>query len=169
MHPGACGSALYIRSAHGTETTVQILCSKNMLAPLKKVTLPRRELIAALAGLRLLNFFCKETGHDITKATLWSVSTVALGWIRNDPQKWKNGGTVLRGCLKIPIGHTREPNRRIHCQMKRQSPSYFGPLKPLVALLNPPDSVLIGNCFASRPGFFVLCDMRGNGGDLQEN
>jgi hypothetical protein len=56
---------------------------------LKKVTLPRLELIAALVGARLLNYFCKETGHDVTEATLWLDSTVALGWIHNDPKRWK--------------------------------------------------------------------------------
>ena len=80
---------LYIRSTHRTGTLVRIVCSKNRLAPLKKVTLPRLELIAALIGARLLHYFCKETGYDIAEATLWSDSTVALGWICNDPNRWK--------------------------------------------------------------------------------
>ena len=79
---------LYIWSTHGTETQVRILCSKNRLA-LLKVTLPRLELIAALVGARLLNYVCRETGYDVTGTTLWSDSTVALGWIRNDPNSWK--------------------------------------------------------------------------------
>jgi hypothetical protein len=83
------GTALYIHSTHGTETTVRIVCSKNRLAPLKRVTIPRLELIAALIGARLLNYFCQETGHDVTEATLWPDSIVALGWIRNDPNRWK--------------------------------------------------------------------------------
>ena len=85
----AYGAVLYIRSTRETKTHVQIVCSKNRLAPLKKVTLPRLELIAALVGARLLNYFCKETGYDVTEATLWSDSTVSLGWIRNDPNRWK--------------------------------------------------------------------------------
>jgi hypothetical protein len=70
------------------ETTVQIVYSKNRLAALK-VTLLRLELIATLVGARLLNYYCKEMGHDITKATLWSDSTVVLGWILNDRNSWK--------------------------------------------------------------------------------
>jgi hypothetical protein len=53
------------------------------------MSVAKLELVAALVGGRLLNYFCKETGHDITKATLCSDSTVALGWIRNDPNNWK--------------------------------------------------------------------------------
>jgi len=56
---------LYIRSIHRTGTLVRILCSKNRLASLKRVTLPRLKLIAALIGARLLHYFCKETRHDI--------------------------------------------------------------------------------------------------------
>ena len=37
------GAVLYIRSTHRTGTLVRIVCSKNRLAPLKRVTLPRLE------------------------------------------------------------------------------------------------------------------------------
>jgi hypothetical protein len=66
----AYGAVLYIRSTYGSETRVQIVCSKSRLAPLQKVTIPRLELIAALVGARLLNYFCNETGYDVTQATL---------------------------------------------------------------------------------------------------
>jgi len=42
-----------------------------------------------LFGARLLHYFCKETGHDIAEAILWSDSTVPLGWICNDPNRRK--------------------------------------------------------------------------------
>jgi hypothetical protein len=84
----AYGAVLYIRSTHETETSVQIVCSKNRLTPLKKVSLPRLELIAALIGAPLLHYFCKATRHSISEATLWSDSAVTLGWIRNDPNRW---------------------------------------------------------------------------------
>jgi hypothetical protein len=83
----AYGAALYIHSTHWTEITVRIVCSKNRLAPLIKVILRRIKLIAALIGARLLNYFCQENRHNVTEATLWSDSTVALGWIRNDPNR----------------------------------------------------------------------------------
>jgi hypothetical protein len=68
---------------------VRIVCSKNRLAPLKKVTFPRLEVIAALIEAHFLHYVCKETGHEISEAILWSDSTVALRWICNDPNRWK--------------------------------------------------------------------------------
>jgi hypothetical protein len=117
----AYGAALYIRSKHGTETVVRIACSKNRLVPLKKVTLPRLELIAALVGARLLNYFCKETGQDITKATLWSDSTVALGWIRSDPNRWKT--FVENRVTEIQTYTT--PMQWKHCPGEDNPPDYL--------------------------------------------
>lgn len=98
----AYGATLYVRTLERNEVSVQLACSKNRLSPIKKVTLPRLELLAALTGSRLLRYFCESTGHNITKATLWSDSMVALGWIRNDPNKWKtfvsNRVTEIQGC-----------------------------------------------------------------------
>ena len=98
----AYGAALYIRTDDNNEVSVQLACSKNRLSPIKKVTLPRLELLAAMTGSRLLQYFCQSTGYDITKATLWSDSMVALGWIRNDPNKWKafvsNRVTEIQNC-----------------------------------------------------------------------
>jgi hypothetical protein len=85
----AYGAALYMRSAHTNEYLVRLVCSKSRLAPLKRVTLHRLELIAAVVGARLLDYFCRETGQDAARATLWSDSTVALGWICSDPKRWK--------------------------------------------------------------------------------
>ena len=104
-------AALYIRSTNTTGALVQIVCSKNRLVPLKRVTLPRLELIAALVGARLLNYFCKETGHDATRATLWSDSTVALGWICSDPKRWKP--FVANRVMEIQSYTT--PSQWMHC------------------------------------------------------
>jgi hypothetical protein len=84
----AHGAVIYIRSTNRRDTLVRIVCGKNRLAYLK-VTLPQLELIAALITARLLQYFCRETEYDIAKAILWSDSTVALGWIRNDLRNWK--------------------------------------------------------------------------------
>jgi len=51
--------------------------------------------------------------------------------------------------------------------MKGRNPSSLGPRQHPDALLNLPASVLIGVCFASKPGSFALCDMRDGKGDLR--
>jgi hypothetical protein len=85
----AYGAALYIRSTEGNNTLVRLACSKNRLAPVKRVTLPRLELLAALVGTQLLSYSCEATGYDTTRATLWTDTTVSLSWIRSDPNSWK--------------------------------------------------------------------------------
>jgi len=78
-------SALYISSTKDDKTLVRLTCSKNRLAPLKTVTLSRLELLAALVGTRLLHYFYTVTSYDINQAILRSEATMALGWIRSDP------------------------------------------------------------------------------------
>jgi hypothetical protein len=75
--------SVWCRAIHTIGVRDYMLCSpsvyKKRLAPLKKVTLPRLESLAALLRARLLRYFCHETGFV---AILWSDSTVTLGWIR---------------------------------------------------------------------------------------
>jgi len=85
----AYGAALYIRSCMADHNVIHIACSKNRLAPVKKVTHPQLELLAALVGARLLHYFREATCIDITEATLWADLTVALGWIHQDLNRWK--------------------------------------------------------------------------------
>jgi hypothetical protein len=80
---------LYIHSSKDDKTLIRLACSKNRLAPVKRINLPRLELLAALEGTRVLHYFGRATGYDINLAILWSEATVALGWIRSDPNRWK--------------------------------------------------------------------------------
>jgi hypothetical protein len=94
---------------HGA--TVQLMCSKNRLAPLKRVTLPCLELLAALLGAKLLRYFCQAMDYPITDATLWSDSMVTLGWIRGDPNNWKT--FVCNRVTEIQVSTT--PSQWRHC------------------------------------------------------
>ena len=62
----AYGAVLYCRIQDNDDISVRLICSKNGLSPIKKVTLPRLELLAALMGSRLLKYFCNSTGCDMT-------------------------------------------------------------------------------------------------------
>lgn len=107
----AYGAALYTHSTTEEGVLVRLACSKNRLAPVKKVTLPRLELLAAMLGARLLHYFCNATAHDITQATLWTDSTVTLGWIRSDPNRWK---TFI--CNRVTEIHSyTDPAQWRHC------------------------------------------------------
>ena len=79
----AYGVVFNIISCVVNDNVVHLACRKNLLASVKKVTLPMLELLAALVGATLLRYFCHATFLDITEATLWTDTTVALGCVLN--------------------------------------------------------------------------------------
>jgi hypothetical protein len=84
----AYGAVIHLKSITDNSVTVRLICSKARLAPIKRITLPRLELLAALVATRLMRYLCKAIECDISKATLWSDSAIALAWIRGDPNRW---------------------------------------------------------------------------------
>ncbi len=88
----AYGACVYLSacSVDGTCTS-SLVMARARVAPLKKVTLPRLELLGSLMAARLL-VFVKEAlrlPQDVAY-TCWTDSTVALAWIQSDPHKWKS-------------------------------------------------------------------------------
>ena len=69
---------------------VSFVVSRGKVAPIKKVSLPRLELLGALLCARLLIFVKSALGlvGDVSYFC-WTDSTVALSWIKRDPSRWK--------------------------------------------------------------------------------
>lgn len=86
----AYGACLYAvsRDRRG-EAHSLLLCSKSRVAPLKKISLPRLELEAALLLSQLLSSVKAAFGERIDQVRLWSDSTVTLGWIKAESQRFK--------------------------------------------------------------------------------
>ncbi|GFV74565.1 integrase catalytic domain-containing protein [Trichonephila clavipes] len=78
----------YIRYKANSDFHVNFVSSKARVASLRKLSLPRLELLATLIGARLL-----ETLRKVFKITnnytMFSDSTVALSWIRGYAKQWK--------------------------------------------------------------------------------
>ena len=74
--PRAYGAVAYLQQ----DTKSAILMSKSRAAPLKKHSLPRLELMAAVLGTRLYSFIAKSINTD-TNVYFWSDSQIVLSWI----------------------------------------------------------------------------------------
>lgn len=85
------GAMVYLKipKEEGSATT-SLVAAKARVAPLKRVTIPRLELLAALLAARLLSHVKSALGlPDSCSYTCWSDSQVALAWLRGDPSRWK--------------------------------------------------------------------------------
>jgi len=86
----AYGACLYLRVKHNNgEVTTNLICSKSRVAPLKTVSLPRLELLAAVLLVRLAAKYASNLGMQIEHKYFWSDSTVVLSWISSESARWK--------------------------------------------------------------------------------
>ncbi|XP_063981081.1 uncharacterized protein LOC135164553 [Diachasmimorpha longicaudata] len=85
------GAAVYIRvDNHQSEPSVILVSAKTKVAPLKKMTIPRLELTAAVILTNLVIYIRKMLEKENLQLFLWSDSTVALTWINGHPSRWKD-------------------------------------------------------------------------------
>ncbi|VDM29458.1 unnamed protein product, partial [Toxocara canis] len=76
----AYAAVAYLRSYKGNRYESSLLMSKSRVAPIRGITIPRLELMAALIGSRLLHFVQQQLKHT-GPMFLWSDSQAALHWI----------------------------------------------------------------------------------------
>ncbi|KRX71653.1 hypothetical protein T06_55, partial [Trichinella sp. T6] len=82
----AYGAVAYLLTqARDGVPQVRFVLAKARVAPIKRLSLPRLELMASLLAARCT----KEMGFSTDKQVCWSDSSVALSWIKGDPRKWK--------------------------------------------------------------------------------
>lgn len=86
----AYGASVYLVACLGNGTvTSALVLSKTKVAPVKKITLPRLELLGAVLAAQLLDFVCRALKLDKDGSICWSDSTVVLSWIQGDSSRWK--------------------------------------------------------------------------------
>ncbi|XP_063994589.1 uncharacterized protein LOC135172476 [Diachasmimorpha longicaudata] len=96
----AMGASVYLRSwSAPSGTNVNLVCAKTKVAPLKKMTIPRLELTAAVMVTNLMAYVQRALELEDAELYLWSDSSVAIAWINGDPSRWKD--FVQNRVLKI--------------------------------------------------------------------
>ncbi|GFT36585.1 integrase catalytic domain-containing protein [Trichonephila clavipes] len=87
--PKSFGAVAYLRyKISDSNFNTRFLISKSRVAPIKKITLTRLELMGAVIAARLVKHF-KRIFKDIKRIILWSDSTIALYWNKGSASKFK--------------------------------------------------------------------------------
>ncbi|XP_070163514.1 uncharacterized protein [Polyergus mexicanus] len=82
-------ACLYLRSISSDfRYTVNLLCAKSRVAPIKKISLPKLELCGAVLLANLGDKAMKALSIRVQRAHYWSDSTIALAWINHESNKW---------------------------------------------------------------------------------
>ena len=86
----AYGTAAYLRQEHENgNISCNLVMSKNRLAPIKIITIPRLELQAAVLSSRLQSKLIKEFDIGINSIVYWTDSMLALQYIHNEKRRFK--------------------------------------------------------------------------------
>lgn len=87
--PRAFGAVAYFRciSDDGCIST-SFVTAKSRIAPLKRLTLPRLELLGAVIASRIYKYL-KNFNFPIERVIFWSDSLITLHWIKGSASRWK--------------------------------------------------------------------------------
>ena len=66
-----------------------LMIGKARVAPLKVMTIPRMELVAATLSIKMSILLRKELEIPVNKEVFWTDSEVVLGYIRNESKRFK--------------------------------------------------------------------------------
>ncbi|XP_071578375.1 uncharacterized protein [Temnothorax nylanderi] len=84
-------AAVVFITVHGSNgATISLVCSKTKVAPLKRLTIPRLELTAALLLSRLMQYVQATLKLNVTATHLLTDSVVTLTWIKSHASRWKD-------------------------------------------------------------------------------
>ncbi|XP_062715282.1 uncharacterized protein LOC134291500 [Aedes albopictus] len=85
----AYGACTYARCEDDQgRVRIHLLASKSRVAPLKRLTIARLELCAAVVAAHLHDRIKKAIGINVSSSYFWSDSAVTLQWLRAPPNTW---------------------------------------------------------------------------------
>ncbi|GFU48329.1 pro-Pol polyprotein [Trichonephila clavipes] len=114
----AYGAAAFLRVKHKDRVSVDLVTSKSRVAPLKRLSLPRLELMGALLAARLAKEVKKILDQKCsTRAFFWTDSQVTLHWIKGPSHRWK---PFVANRVR-EIQSLTDPNSWFHCSGKEMA------------------------------------------------
>ncbi|XP_063986879.1 uncharacterized protein LOC135167504 [Diachasmimorpha longicaudata] len=85
----AMSAVVYLKVTSEDGVSISLAVAKTKVAPLKKLTIPRLELNAAVILAKLTRYVIEQLNLDSAPVHLWTDSAVALAWICAHPSRWK--------------------------------------------------------------------------------
>lgn len=82
----AYATVIFLRCENDGEVHINFLIAKSRVAPVKKITIPRLELLACVLGARLSKYVVEALSLSNIPKFYWSDSTTALSWIKGNDQ-----------------------------------------------------------------------------------
>lgn len=84
----ALSAVLYIKyTDHHGNCQTTLVCSKTKVAPIKRMTIPRLELSAAVLLTKLVKHMEKILSGERINLHLWTDSAISFTWINNHPSR----------------------------------------------------------------------------------
>ncbi|GIY86715.1 reverse transcriptase [Caerostris darwini] len=99
----AHGAVAYFRYVNlREEVGTSFVMSKSRISPLKKLSLPRLELMGTIIAARLWKYLSKVFCGLVDGVFLWTASEICLCWIKGSAREWKqfvsNQVLEIQGC-----------------------------------------------------------------------
>ncbi|XP_058817350.1 uncharacterized protein LOC131680654 [Topomyia yanbarensis] len=85
----AYGYVAYLRADIGGTIRCTLIMSRSKVAPLKRQSIPRLELMAAVLGARMKQTILTTHTLSINRCVLWTDSRTVCSWIQTDQHKYK--------------------------------------------------------------------------------
>lgn len=80
-------ACVFLRSQKGNTVVVKLAMAKARISPMKQVTIPRLELLAAVLGSRLYLEVFKALDNQNLETYFWTDSQVTLTWIKKEDDR----------------------------------------------------------------------------------
>ncbi|XP_028417205.1 uncharacterized protein LOC114541488 [Dendronephthya gigantea] len=108
----AYGAAIYLCAEDKVGKRISnLIMAKSRVAPTRRITLPRLELLAAYLTAKLTSYVIEALKTPVQEVYAWSDSQIVLNWIRQPCSKWK----VFVANRVQEIQQKVDPSKWHHC------------------------------------------------------